>query len=172
MLIIIKDHKEIDERKLMDVYAEGNYENVEYFFPEEKNITLGIKKVEEGFLDFLKNEFFKNINNRYYVLEKDGIWISALRLHIIKNNFYYLEALETRVDYRRQGYATKLLESVINELKKYGSFKICDCVSKRNLASLETHKKCGFKIVADKGYDYLRNEESESDYSLEYEYKG
>ncbi len=43
-------------------------------------------------------------------------------------------------------------------------------MSKKNTASLKTHEKCGFKIVSDKGYDYLSNEESDRDYSLEYNY--
>ena len=58
--------------------------------------------------------------------------------------------------------------SVISVLKKNGPFKICDCVSKKNIASLETHKKCGFKIVSEKGFDYLQNEEDDRDYGLEY----
>ena len=50
------------------------------------------------------------------------------------------------------------------------AIRVCDCVSKKNTASLKTHEKCGFKIVSDKGYDYLSNEESDRDYSLEYNY--
>ena len=61
MLIIIKKYDELNERKLMDVYSESNYENVEYFYPDEKDIVSGIKKVEQGFLEFLKKDFLKTI---------------------------------------------------------------------------------------------------------------
>ena len=55
MLIEIKDFSNIDSRKLMDIYSESNFENVDYFFPDEVNKIEGVKKVEEGFLNFLKN---------------------------------------------------------------------------------------------------------------------
>lgn len=47
---------------------------------------------------------------------------------------------------------------------------LCDCVSKRNIPSLKTHEKCGFKIVSDNGYDYLEKESNEYCFGLEYRY--
>ena len=35
MLITISELKDIDMRKLMDIYSESNYENTDYFFPDE-----------------------------------------------------------------------------------------------------------------------------------------
>ena len=83
---------------------------------------------------------------------------------------YYLEALETPPELRGKGYATKLLSGVLEAMKQEGPFRLCDCVSKRNAASLRTHEKCGFWIVSDEGYDYLNEETNDHDYGLEFCY--
>ena len=169
MLIKITNFKDINKRKLMDAYKESNFENTDYFFPDEKDKEKAVIKVEEGFLDFLKNNFFKKEEATYYVLEENDIWVSALRVCKVKD-LYYLEALETHPDYRKQGYGYKLLSSVIEDLKKNGSFRLCDCINKKNIPSIRTHEKCGFKIVAQEGHDYLNEDIGENNYSLEYKF--
>ena len=170
MLLRISRFDDLDERKLMDIYSESNFENTDYFFPDMWDQNEAVRKVDEGFLGFLKDEFFSQSGSEYWVLESDGVWVSALRLSRIEKGLYYLEALETRPDCRRQGHAARLLDGVIDELKKAGPFRICDCISKRNTASIKTHEKCGFSIVSEAGYDYLLNESDDHDYGLEYRF--
>lgn len=170
MLFRISRFDDLDERKLMDIYSESNFENTDYFFPDLEDKKEAVRKVEEGFLGFLKDEFFSQSGSVYWVLESDGVWVSALRLSRIEKGLYYLEALETRPDCRRQGHAACLLDGVIDELKQAGPFRICDCISKRNTASIRTHEKCGFSIVSEAGYDYLLNESDDHDYGLEYRF--
>ena len=170
MLLRISRFDDLDERKLMDIYSESNFENTDYFFPDMRDKKEAVRRVEEGFLGFLKDEFFSQSGSEYWVLESDGVWVSALRLSRIEKGLYYLEALETRPDCRRQGHAARLLDGVIDELKKAGPFRICDCISKRNTASIRTHEKCGFSIVSEAGYDYLLNESDDHDYGLEYRF--
>ena len=86
------------------------------------------------------------------------MWVSALRTCKIPEGPYYLEALETRPDRRRQGYGVRLLSEVLDAMKAEGPFRLCDCVGKKNTASLRAHEKCGFRIVSEKGYDYLHRE--------------
>lgn len=155
MLLKITDGQALDERKLMDVYAESNLENTDFFCPEEPDKEAAVRMVESGFLDFLKNEFFKEPEAVCWVLEEDGVWVSALRICRIPEGPYYLEALETRPDRRRQGYGVRL----------------CDCVGKKNAASLKAHEKCGFRIVSEQGYDYLHREADDRDFGLEYRYE-
>ena len=57
MLIEITDFQKVDTRKLMDVYSESNYENTDYFFPEEADKEAAVQKAEESFLDFLRTTF-------------------------------------------------------------------------------------------------------------------
>ena len=170
MLLKIEQYCDLNERMLMDIYSESNFENTDYFFPDEENKEIAVQKVEIGFLDFLKNEFFSQNEAAYWIFEENGVWHSALRTCKVLNGPYYLEALETRPDSRKKGYASLLLLSVLDVLKKGGSFRICDCVGKKNPASLKVHKKCGFQIVSEKGYDYLQNEEDDHDFGLEYRY--
>ena len=172
MLIRITEYQKIDPGKLMDVYSESNYENTDYFFPDETDKEVAVQRVEAGFLDFLKNDFFNKAGAAYWILEINDVWVSALRTCKIQEGLYYLEALETRPDYRRKGYAALLLSSVADSLKENGPFRLCCCVSKKNTASLKAHEKSGFQVVSDEGYDYLNREADNHDFGLEYCYHG
>ena len=172
MLHIYTSYADLDGQKLRAVYAESNLENTDYFFPDMADKALAVRKVEEGFLQFLRDEFFTGPGPAYYVLEEAGAWVSALRLSEVQPKVFYLEALETRPDRRRQGCGSRLLRKVTDHLRSQGPFRICDCVSKRNEASLRTHLASGFTIASDVGHDYLRNEDDPCDYSLEYRYEG
>ena len=172
MLLRIVKYCDLDERKLMDVYSESNYENTDYFFPGETDKTAAVRKVEAGFLNYLKEDFFNMTDAAYWILEINGVWVSALRTCRVQKRLYYLEALETSPDHRRKGYGAILLSGVADSLKKDGPFRLCSCVSKRNIASLRTHEKSGFQIVSEKGYDYLQEEADDHDFGLEYCYSG
>ncbi len=156
----------------MDVYSESNFENTDYYFPDEEDKAAAVRKVEAGFLDFLKDDFFNMTDAAYWILEADGVYVSALRTCMIQQGLYYLEALETRPDHRRKGYGATLLSGVEDSLKKDGPFRLCSCVGKKNAASLRTHEKCGFQIVSEEGYDYLQEEADDHDFGLEYRYCG
>lgn len=168
MVLSIDRYSDIDERKLMDIYSESNSENTDYFFPDEADKQLALKKVEEGFLEFLKNEFFTKDGNSYRVLEENGIWVCALRLSRIEDGIYYVEALETHPDHRQKGYAVKLYRTVQQELKASGSFRLCACVAKTNTPSVKAHLKSGFRLVLGTAHDYLTDEDCENDYGFEY----
>lgn len=170
MLLQIKTFDELDKRRLMDVYAESNYENTDHFFPDETDKAEAVRKVEAGFSEFLKKEFFAAPESEYWILEENGAWVSALRTSRIKDGLYYLEALETRPDSRGKGYAVRLLNAVTDKLQGTGPFSLCSCVSKKNAPSIAAHRKAGFRIVSGEGYDYLRNEADAWDYGFEYRY--
>ena len=181
MLIEISSFCELNARALMDIYAESNAENAAELYPEMEK-EAAVARIEKEFLEFLENTFFKSEESKYCVLSENGAWVSALRLCRVRGHeqkpdsaLYYLEALETSPELRRRGHAAKLLSLVIEKLKEGGAFSIRDCVSKRNAASLKTHKKCGFRIVAEQGFDLLSddpNRPKENSFSLEYSFKG
>lgn len=114
MLLKITEHTDIDPRNIMDIYAESNMENTDYFYPDIEDKELALYKVESDFLDYIGTEFLSCPANSYWILEEDGVWVSALRLYEIKEGFYYIEALETRPDRRRQGCAFRLLNGLRN----------------------------------------------------------
>lgn len=168
MLIEIKTYAELDTEKLMAVYAESNLDNTAYFFPELEDKALAVKKVEEGFLRYLQTQFFAKADNSYWILEENGVWLSAVRLNPIDEGLYYLVALETHPAHRRQGHAAALLRGLIEVLKARGPFRLCDCVDKENLPSLRTHEACGFRLKTDPGLNYLTGETNEYDVGFEF----
>lgn len=165
-MVHARNIEEIDSRKLMDLYQEGNVENIDYFYPGTEDRVSALAKIEENFLEYLRDDFFSRERSCYYILEKEGTWVSALRLYDMEEGSFYIEALETHPAYRRRGYACELLGSLLEELKKGGAFLVCDNVGRKNIASLATHRKCGFSIVRDPGFDYLRQVEEEGTYGL------
>ncbi len=168
MLLRIESYAQLDERRLMDLYGESNMENADYFYPEMEDKTAALALVEESFLRFLREDFLPKPENTYWVLEQDGVYVSALRLTEVKPRELYLEALETHPDHRRQGLASALFREVFAALGEEGSFLIRDCVSKKNTASLKTHEKAGFFVADDCGNDPLQGEKRQEEYTMEY----
>ena len=167
MLLRADRYVQLDGEKLMDLYREGNVENTTYFYPE-MDPAIALKRVEQEFLAFLRDDFLPRPENTYWLLVEDGVYKSALQLTELKGRLFYLEALETRIEDRQKGYATELLQAVCDALKDGGPFRICDCVGKSNAASIRTHLKAGFRIVSEAGYDYLQKEADERHYGLSY----
>ena len=172
MLRRLETFARVDGRRLMDIYREDNIENTDYFYPDMKDKVQALARVEQDFLHYLETDFFFKPGNTYWVLEENGVWVSALRLTELSPGDYYLEALSTHPDFRRQGCAARLLEAVLAELKKEGPFRLRDCVGKKNVPSLGVHEKCGFRIAAQDGTDYLSGEVNERCYGMEYVWKG
>lgn len=171
MLHVVRRFEDLDGTRLMEIYAESNSENAESFYPDLSDRAEGVRRVEQGFLEFLKERFYALPDPIYWILEEDGLWVSALRTNQPEPGLYYLEALETRPDCRRQGCACRLLNRVLDVLKESGPFRLCDCVGKNNAPSLRTHAKCGFRITAEDGFSHLSGETNPRSYSLEYSYQ-
>jgi GNAT superfamily N-acetyltransferase len=128
--------------KLMEVYEEGNLENGQDMWPE-KPAGRQIALAEQEFYSYLRQVFFKTEGAAYLIWEEQGSYVSALRLEPYQDGLL-LEALETRPDQRRKGYAVELVKAVLSEV---GDTKIYSHVGKRNSASLKTHEKCGFRRI-------------------------
>ena len=172
MLIEIKTFDQVNGKQLMDVYRESNAENTAYFYPDISDKNEALQNVERDFLRYIEHDFLADSKNRLMVLEKDGIWVCALRLYCVAERLYYIEALETSPEHRRKGYAAQLLTGVMDLLKEQGPYTIRDCVDKKNTASLLTHQKAGFVIYSDAGYDYLQNETDNESYGMQFIYSG
>lgn len=153
-------------RMVQEIYTEGNRENAQWRNPGVEDLTEAIRKEEDSFVEFLE-KFMADDRNRYYVLEVDGQWVSALRLTKL-DSFYYLEALETGEAHRRKGYGAKLICEVISALRQHGPVTIRSSVYKKNTASLATHKKCGFVIDEENGTNYLNGDRYENGYGMLY----
>ena len=144
MLCVIKRMGELDFAALMEVYEEGNLENGEELWPE---LPEGLRQLnaEQAFHQYLRECFFVTPEAVYCIWQEEGKYVSALRLEPYQDGLL-LEALETRPDQRRKGYAVELVKAVLSEV---GDTKIYSHVGKRNSASLKTHEKCGFRRIVE-----------------------
>ena len=153
-------------RLVHEIYGESNLENVRWDNPEVEDFSKLLFEYEKGYMDFVQS-FLDSEENRYYIWEINGQWVSALRMTKVED-FYYLEALETAKQYRQKGYGTKFLQELIELLKKRGKVIIRSNVSKNNMASLALHRKCGFAIEEENGINYLTGEQRASVYGMVY----
>ena len=137
----------LDLEKLMDIYEESNLENLSMVKPDNEDISdknILYQKVRTSYKSYIKNEFLKDGKNHLAILKDEKTYLAALRIYD-EGDFYFLEALETRPEYRRRGYGESLLREVFSLLKK-GS-EIRSEVSLSNKKSLDLHKKLGFTII-------------------------
>ena len=149
MLICARAFRELDFEALMEVYLEGNRENGEELYPEEcpgKQMELA----KRDFAHFLRENFYTQKDACYWVWLEDGAYRSALRLEPYQDGFL-LEALETHPEYRRKGYAKKLISSVLERLP--AGTRVYSHISKWNTASIASHQSCGFYKLLDYGVD-------------------
>ena len=170
MLLTVESMQQLDGPGLMKIYREGNEENAAVLYPEMDR-AQAVYRVEQDFLTMLGERFFGHDGNRYLIWSEDSAWVSALRLYFVRPGLYYIEALETDPSHRRQGYASRLLKETVNLLKEQGSFRLCDCVSRRNEASLAVHLACGFTAV-DPGFDYLEDRPEPRCLGMEFRWEG
>lgn len=141
MLKSAEKFTELDFEQLMGVYAEGNEENAEYF-------EITVQEAERRFAEYLRESFFPRRGAVYCVWVVDGCYQAALRLEPYQDGLL-LEALETRPESRRRGYAKSLIRAVQARLGEREGLRVYSHVAKRNRASLRTHLACGFFQVQD-----------------------
>lgn len=163
---------QMNMERLMQIYAESNMENAACFYPHEQDRHKAVRLCEDRFYEYLKTDFYTQSDRIYWILEEEGQWVAALRTSRIKEHSYYVEALETKPECRRRGCAVRLFQGVMENLQADGPFSLWDCVSKDNTPSVKAHLKCGFKIAADPGFDYLQGTYDEGNYGMQYEFLG
>lgn len=139
-LIIANHLKELSFGKLMEVYIEGNLKNGKRNWPDEPE-GRQIALAEQEFYQYLRQVFFRTPGAEYLIWEDRGCYVSALRLEPYRDGFL-LEALETAPQSRGGGYATKLVQAAVEHLE---GVKLYAHVDKKNIPSLRTHEKCGFR---------------------------
>lgn len=142
MFLTVYKMRDLSFSQLMAVYEEGNRENAEEFWPgmEEGQRIL---RAEQEFHQYLQEIFFPTEGAVYCIWEERGNYVSALRLEPYRDGLL-LEALETKPDQRKRGYAVQLIRAV---QAQYPDARIYSHVSKKNTASLKTHEKCGFQRI-------------------------
>ena len=144
MLRIYDRLSQIRFGQLMQVYAEGTEENGAEFYPH-LSPNEQILRAEQDFYAYLLTGFFTQEEDRYCIWEEKGTYVCALRLEKYQDGLL-LEALETHPSYRRQGYAKKLIDAV---LEYVGSVRVYSHIGHRNVPSQGVHLAAGFVKIAD-----------------------
>lgn len=143
MLKVFSSFRELNFPELMEVYAKSNMESGAENWPNESE-GMQILLAEQDFRQYLREVFFMTPGAVYGVWMESGRYVSAMRLEPYRDGML-LEALETAPDFRRRGYAGKL----IREFAANHFGKIYSHIHKRNHASIKVHLKCGFHKIAD-----------------------
>ena len=141
MLILAHRLRELRFGELMKVYIEGNQEKAELDYSLEP-AGAGLRLAEEGFYRYLRDCFFRIPGAVYAVWEEQGSYVSALRLEPYRDGML-LCALETAPGLRKRGYASNLVEAVLEQMDG----PVYSHVSKRNAPSLRLHEKLGFQRI-------------------------
>lgn len=157
--------QELNTEQLMAVYRESNRENGKEFFPNHTP-DMQLILAEEGFLDYLRQDFFRQSGALYCLWSDEGRYQSALRLEPYADGLL-LQALETAPNARRKGYARSLMEATLHYLRQTDAQAVYSHVSKRNLPSLNLHKVCGFTVHSDSA-TYLDGTVTQSSFTLRY----
>ncbi len=144
MLFIAKSLKELDFRRLMAVYIDGNRENAREQYshlPPEQ----GIAEAEQDFYAFLHRGFFRTPGAFYAIWLEEDNYVSALRMEPYRDG-WLIEAVETAPDARRRGFGTWLLRSALAYL---GSGRVYAHIGRGNEPSRRLHEGCGFRKISD-----------------------
>lgn len=141
MLYIVRSGRDLDFRQLMDVYEESNRQWAREHYPYLSE-SEQILRTEQDMYENLRC-FFLDRASFYAIWEQDGSYVSAVRFEPYKDGML-LEALETKPDERKRGYAKQLVTAVLDQM--HG--KIYSHVDKRNRPSLAVHRACGFAEIS------------------------
>lgn len=146
MLMIAESFKELRFAELLQVYEQSNLEAAS----EWKHLPpmFALQLAEQDFRQYLQDVFFKTPGAACFLWEENGHYVSALRLEPYRDGLL-LAALETAPSYRKMGYAAVLIQAVQRHLTKNGAVRLYSHVNKKNVASMRTHEKCGFRVVSD-----------------------
>ena len=140
MLIAAHRLSELDFPRLMEVYEEENRTEGRRLLPEAPP-EQQMEHVREEARLYLRDVFFRQKGAAVYVLEENGVYLSALRVEAYRDGVL-LQSLETRPDRRRQGCADRLIRQMLGTLAP--GTKVYSHVARKNAASEAVHLGCGF----------------------------
>ena len=147
MLEIISSVSQLNTESLIAVYQESITASGREFF-SNFSADAQLAKAEDDFLSYLRSDFFRASGAFYAVWLCDKTYCASLRMEPYKDGLL-LEALETRPDLRRKGYAYRLMVAVLKYVVSLGYTRVYSHVNKRNAPSIRVHKKVGFQKISD-----------------------
>jgi RimJ/RimL family protein N-acetyltransferase len=147
--------------RLSDTEKQQWFDVLNHKLEEDRDVSLDdphlIKKQQE-----IKNDYIKYLEScstsedfyKYYIYKNQEKIISVCRVNI-REGKYILEGLQTQKSYYRMGFATKLIQGMIGDLKKEGIKTLYSEARIWNDASNALQIKLGFTRYDQVGNDYL-----------------
>lgn len=146
MLKLLKCIQDADMAQLAAVYEESN-RNAGRKSCRSSDPNVQILTGENLFYEYILF-FFDDANSVYAVWTEEDKYVSALRLEPFEDGLL-LNGLETHPEYRRRGFAKRLIDAVVQYLASSGACNLYSHVDKSNIPSLALHESCGFVKVSD-----------------------
>lgn len=147
MLKIVTTISGLNFEELLEVYREDILDNGARLFPDLSGAEL-LRKSGDSFISYLFEDFFSQKDAFYALWVSGGQYKAALRMEPYYDGLL-LEALSTAPNERRKGYGHCLVSEVLKYLPTLPYEVVYSHINKRNMPSLELHKKCGFQPYCD-----------------------
>lgn len=141
---VVTSMREMNMQQLLRVHKESICEDcvVSSYVTSRSVMEL---RAEQDFYDYLR-DFFHNCKGIYALWVVDGRYCAALRLERYDDGLL-LSGLETAPDARGKGYATSLVQAVLEYLTQTDYQRVYSHVRKNNMQSLQIHNTCGFQRI-------------------------
>ena len=157
MIIVADTLRKLDFSKLKVLYAQdverARRQNYRKLLPDEGTLCA-----QRDYLCYLDEVFFSQHDARMFVVEEGEEYITAVCFEPYKDGLL-LNSLFTAPDFRRKGYAFKLLKFALDELPQ---LPVYAHVYNGNQASAKLHEKLGFSCLYN--YAHLLDGSVRSDY--------
>lgn len=143
-MLLVKSMRELNMQQLLRVHRESIHA---HYVDSNHDVHAGISELQavQDFYDYI-NVFFRKYDGIYALWVIDGRYCSALRLEPY-NDGLLLSGLETAQDARGKGYATSLVQAVLEHISETDCQRIYSHVLKNNSRSLQIHNTCGFRRI-------------------------
>lgn len=140
MLVVVGTVDDDVVSRLFDVYAES-MADLSTSFSSKRDMHASYREFLEGFVS--------DPGHLVLVEEDGGVWKSGLRAVSFGDGRWFVEAVETDPDARRQGYGRLLLIHASEHLRSLGAQEITCCIYESNVASRRLHAGCGFSATSE-----------------------
>ena len=121
-----------------------DFEQLCRVYDYDENCLVQRRKLYE----YLSDDFFCRRGSFYAVWVMNDEYVSSLRMELFEDGFL-LEALQTRSNNRRKGYARNLLNTILNSDVVPDNFPVYAHIYNNNRASMTLHHACGFQPCRD-----------------------
>ena len=154
-LLVLTDASALDWEQFFALYRESSLENAVDWYPDLPE-EAALQKYEAGYREHLLGAF-REEHGILLLLEKEGVYLSALRLYPQEQNLFFLEALETHPKYRQMGYGKRILQEMMLYLhQNHPGCTVWSSVSRKNRISISTHRAAGFDAEPDQEGKHLK----------------